>query len=47
MEVICQLHAPAALLMGKQPPVPVVEVAEWAPESSARYAKEKNLCPYR
>jgi hypothetical protein len=32
MEVIGQLHAPAALPPGKKPPVPVGLEAGWAPE---------------
>jgi hypothetical protein len=33
MEVSDQLHAPAALLLGKEPPVPIVWEAGWAPKS--------------
>jgi len=33
MEVSGQLHAPAALQMGKQPPVTFGYKAEWAPET--------------
>jgi hypothetical protein len=32
MEVSFQLHAPAALLAGKEPLVPIGEEAAWAPE---------------
>jgi hypothetical protein len=33
MEVSGQLHAPADVLPGRQPTVPIVEEAEWAPKS--------------
>jgi hypothetical protein len=32
MEVNVQLHAPAALPPVKEPPVPIVKEAGWAPE---------------
>jgi len=32
MEVSDQLHAPASLLSGKEPPVPIAEEAGWDPE---------------
>jgi hypothetical protein len=32
MEMCGQVHAPATLPPGKQPPVPIVQEAEWAPE---------------
>jgi hypothetical protein len=32
MELIGQLHAPAALPPGKEPPVPIGQEVEWAPE---------------
>jgi len=32
MDVSGQLHAPAALLLGKEPLVPIGWEAEWAPE---------------
>jgi hypothetical protein len=36
-----QIHAPAALPPGKEPPVPIGKEAVWAPE----LGEEKNLAP--
>jgi hypothetical protein len=41
MEVRCQLHAPAALLPGKEHPVPIGPEAGWAPDPvSTRWRRE-------
>jgi hypothetical protein len=32
MEMSDQLHSPATLSLGKEPPVPIVEETEWTPE---------------
>jgi hypothetical protein len=46
MEVSGQLHAPAALPPGKQPPVPTGKEAEWAPEPFlTRWWREKFQAP--
>jgi hypothetical protein len=45
MEVSGQLHAPAALLPGKQPLVPIRKEAGWAPEPSGHGGEEKNSQP--
>jgi hypothetical protein len=43
-----QLHAPAALFPGKEPPVPIVYEAGWAPEPFwTRCRREKFLPPRR
>jgi hypothetical protein len=50
MEVSGQLHAPAALPPGKDPPVPNGQEAGWAPESfwtQLRRDKKKHYCPCR
>jgi hypothetical protein len=44
MEMICQLHAPAALLSGKEHTVPIVWEAGWVPELVwTLWSREKSL----
>jgi hypothetical protein len=44
MEMSNQLHAPASLLPGKQPPIPVGEETAWAPERIwTLWSTEKSL----
>jgi hypothetical protein len=43
MKVSGQLHAPAALLPGKEPPIPMGEEAVWAPEPILMLLRRKNL----
>jgi len=46
MKVSGQLHAPAALLPEKEPPVSIVREAEWAPEPvRKRWWREKFPAP--
>jgi hypothetical protein len=45
MEVSGQLHAPAALLSGKEPLVPIGEEAGWAPEQFWTRWQIKNKIP--
>jgi len=46
MEVSGQLHAPAALLSGKKPPVPIEQEAGWAPQPAwKRWRREKHPLP--
>jgi hypothetical protein len=46
MEASGQLHAPAALPSGKEPPVPMEQEAGWAPEPAwTLWSKEKCLSP--
>jgi hypothetical protein len=48
MEVSGQLHAPAALSLGKQPLVPTVQEAGWTPELvQMLWSREKSLAPTR
>jgi len=47
MEVSSQIHAMAALLPGKEPPVHIGEKAGWAPEPvGKRWWGGKNPFPY-
>jgi hypothetical protein len=46
MEVSRQLHAPATLQPGKEPPVSIEQNAWWAPEPVwTLWSKEKSLAP--
>jgi hypothetical protein len=45
MEVSCQIHAPAALLPGKKPPLLILWKAGLPQSASERYGEEKNLAP--
>jgi hypothetical protein len=45
MEVSGQLHSPAALLPGKQPPIPIVYEAGWDPEPVWTLWRRKNVTP--
>jgi hypothetical protein len=46
MEVSGQLHAPAALLVGKELLIPIVQEAGWAPEPvRTRWWREKFPAP--
>jgi hypothetical protein len=47
MEVIGQLHAQAALLPGKEPPVPMGLEAGWTPEPVWTTWRGEKSCPYR
>jgi hypothetical protein len=47
MQVNGQFHAPAALLLGKEPTVPTVQEAGWPESRSGRYGEVKNLFPNR
>ena len=44
MDVSSQLHAPAALVLGKQPPVTIEQKVRWTPESVLTFwRREKPL----
>jgi hypothetical protein len=45
MEVSGQLHAWAALPLGKEPPIPILYEAWWAPELVWFCVKEKSNSP--
>jgi hypothetical protein len=46
MEVIGQPHAPLALLLGKEPLMPIEKKAGWAPEPVWTFGRsEKSLTP--
>jgi len=45
MEVIGQLHAPAALSPGKEFPLPTAYKAGWVPELPGHSAEERNSQP--
>jgi hypothetical protein len=45
MEVSGQLHAPAALLPGIEPLVPIGQETGWIPDRSGRGGEEKNSQP--
>jgi hypothetical protein len=47
MEVSGQLQAPAAQPPGKQPPVPIVYEAGWAPGLVWTLWRRENSCPCR
>jgi hypothetical protein len=48
MEMSSQLHAPAALPLGMEPPVTVGKEGGWAlPQSQTGWCKEKSLSPAR
>jgi len=47
MEVSGQLHVPAALAPGKQPPVPTDQEVGWAPEQVWTWWREKSQVPAR
>jgi hypothetical protein len=47
MEVSGQLHVPAILLKGKQPPVHVGKEAGWIPEPVSTKWINENSYPYR
>jgi hypothetical protein len=47
MEVSGQLHDPAALPLGKEPPVPIGQAAGWPQSRPGSYGEEKTLVATR
>jgi hypothetical protein len=47
MEVSGQLHAPAALTPGKEPPAPIEQEGRWAPESVWVLWRREKSCTKR
>jgi hypothetical protein len=47
MEVSSQLHVPADLPPGEEPPVPIGQEAGWDPEPVWTLRRREKVCPYR